>query len=129
MPTPSAQAPSPAAGGASSAAAPAAGRSSPHVWQALDAPGTGPSPAGLELLYDVPLEITVELGRASRSVREVLALGTGSVVELDRAAGEPVDILVNGKLVAHGEVVVIDDNFGIRVTDILSPADRLRQLG
>ncbi|MDI3298184.1 MAG: FliM/FliN family flagellar motor switch protein, partial [Bacillota bacterium] len=88
-------------GGATPRATQAA--SNPHVWQPLDAPRPGQSPAGLELLYDVPLEITVELGRASKSVREVLALGTGSVVELDRAAGEPVDILVNGKLVAHGE--------------------------
>ncbi|MDI3316505.1 MAG: flagellar motor switch protein FliN [Bacillota bacterium] len=106
-----------------------AGASTSHVWQQLGAPRTAQEAAGLELLYDVPLEISVELGRATKSVREVLALGAGSVVELDRAAGEPVDILVNGKLVAHGEVVVVDDNFGIRVTDILSPADRLRQLG
>ncbi len=79
----------------------------------------------LELLMDVPLQITVELGRTQKMVKEVLALGPGSVVELDKLAGEPVDILVNEKPIAKGEVVVIDENFGIRVTEILSPKDRL----
>ena len=79
----------------------------------------------LELLMDVPLQVTVELGRTMKLVKEVLALGPGSVVELDKLAGEPVDILVNEKPIAKGEVVVIDENFGIRVTEILSPKDRL----
>lgn len=79
----------------------------------------------LELLMDVPLQVTVELGRTQKMVKEVLALGPGSVVELDKLAGEPVDILVNEKPIAKGEVVVIDENFGIRVTEILSPKDRL----
>ncbi len=79
----------------------------------------------LDLLMDVPLQVTVELGRTLKMVKEVLALGPGSVVELDKLAGEPVDILVNEKPIAKGEVVVIDENFGIRVTEILSPKDRL----
>lgn len=83
----------------------------------------------LDLLLDVPLRVTVELGRTEMSIREVLALGPGSVVELSKVAGEVVDILVNGKLIAHGEVVVIDDMFGVRVTDIIPPAARVRSLG
>lgn len=90
---------------------------------------TGSLPAGagnnLELLMDVPLQVTVELGRTMKMVKEVLALGPGSVLELDKLAGEPVDILVNEKPIAKGEVVVIDENFGIRVTEILAPRDRV----
>jgi flagellar motor switch protein FliN/FliY len=74
---------------------------------------------------DVPLQVTVELGRTQKMVKEVLALGPGSVLELDKLAGEPVDILVNEKPIAKGEVVVIDENFGIRVTEILAPRDRV----
>lgn len=81
-------------------------------------------PSGLDLVLDVPLRVTVELGRTRMQIRDVLELGKGSVVELDKLAGEPVDLLVNGKLIARGEVVVIDENFGIRVTDIVSPAER-----
>lgn len=84
---------------------------------------------GLDLLLDIPLEISVELGRVKMLVKDVVELGTGSIVEIDKAAGEPVDVMVNGKLVARGEVVVIEDNFGVRVTEILNPADRLRNLG
>jgi flagellar motor switch protein FliN/FliY len=83
----------------------------------------------MNLLLDVPLQLTVELGRARRTIKEVLAFGPGAVVELDRLAGEPVDVLINGKLLGKGEVVVINENFGIRVTDILSPAERVKQLG
>ncbi|MCL5677136.1 MAG: flagellar motor switch protein FliN, partial [Firmicutes bacterium] len=82
----------------------------------------------IELLMDVPLLLTVELGRARRQIREVLNMGPGSVIELDRLAGEAVDVLINGKLVAKGEVVVIDENFGVRITDIVSPAERVRGL-
>lgn len=85
-------------------------------------------PRNLSLLFDVPLTVTVELGRTKRPIREILELAPGSVIELDKLAGEPVDILVNNKRVAIGEVVVIDENFGVRVTDILSPADRVRSL-
>ena len=73
--------------------------------------------SGMEVLLDVPLEISVELGRVKMMVREVLDLGTGSIIEVDKAAGEPVDVMVNGRLVAKGEVVVIEDNFGVRVTE------------
>ncbi len=90
---------------------------------------SGSSEKNLSLLLDVPLRVTVELGRTEMSIREVLSLGPGSVVELSKVAGEVVDILVNGKLIAHGEVVVIDDMFGVRVTDIVPPAARVRSLG
>ena len=69
---------------------------------------------------DVPLQVTVELGRTRKLIRDILELAPGSVIELDKLAGEPVDILVNGKLIAKGEVVVIDDNFGVRITKIVS---------
>lgn len=85
-------------------------------------------PENLELLMDIPLQVTVELGRTKRTVQEILELAPGSVVELDKLAGEPVDILVNNKLVAKGEVVVIEENFGVRVTEIISQWDRLQKL-
>lgn len=77
------------------------------------------------LLMDVPLQVTVELGRTTKRIREILEFGQGSIIELDKLAGEPVDILVNGKNVAKGEVVVIDESFGVRITDILHPSKRL----
>jgi flagellar motor switch protein FliN/FliY len=86
-------------------------------------------PRGLELILDIPLDVTVELGRVRMLIKDVLELASGSIVELDRVAGEPVDLLVNGRLVAKGEVVVIEDNFGIRITEIISPADRVAGLG
>jgi flagellar motor switch protein FliN len=82
----------------------------------------------LNMLLDIPLQVTVELGRTKRSVQDILNLSSGSIIELDKLAGEPVDILVNNKLVAKGEVVVIDENFGVRVTDIISQSDRLKKL-
>ncbi|MDQ0159084.1 flagellar motor switch phosphatase FliY [Alkalibacillus salilacus] len=82
----------------------------------------------LDLLMDIPLNVSVELGRSSKSIKEILELNTGSIVELDKLAGEPVDILVNNKLIAKGEVVVIDENFGVRVSDILSQAERIQKL-
>lgn len=87
-------------------------------------------PAGrnIELLLDVPLQVTVELGRTRMRIRDVLSLGLGAVIELERAAGEPVDLYVNDRLFARGEVVVIEENFGVRVTEILSPEQRLRGL-
>jgi flagellar motor switch protein FliN/FliY len=84
--------------------------------------------SSLDILMDIPLEISVELGRVRMFVKDVLDLGTGSIVELDKAAGEPVDVLVNGRLVAKGEVVVIEDNFGVRITEILTPQERLTRL-
>lgn len=82
----------------------------------------------LNLLLDIPLQVTVELGRTKKLIKEILELGPGSIVELDKLAGEPVDILVNNKLVAKGEVVVIDENFGVRVTEIVSQWERLMKL-
>ncbi|MFB6466649.1 flagellar motor switch phosphatase FliY [Cytobacillus sp. Hz8] len=82
----------------------------------------------LNMLLDIPLQVTVELGRTKRSVKEILELSAGSIIELDKLAGEPVDILVNNRLIAKGEVVVIDENFGVRVTDIISQSDRLKKL-
>ncbi|MGE9214669.1 flagellar motor switch phosphatase FliY [Exiguobacterium aurantiacum] len=92
----------------------------------LHAPATNDSiPANLGLLYDVPLSVTVELGRTKRSVREVLELSQGSIIELDKLAGEPVDIYVNQQRIARGEVVVIEENFGVRVTEIIQPHERI----
>lgn len=82
----------------------------------------------LDLVLDVGLKLTVELGRANLPIKKVLELTRGSVIELDKVAGEPVDLLANGKLIAKGEVVVIEDNFGLRITHIISPADRLKNL-
>jgi flagellar motor switch protein FliN/FliY len=77
------------------------------------------------LLMDVTMEMTVELGRTRKQIKEILSMGEGTIIELDKLAGEPVDILVNHKLIAKGEVVVIDENFGVRVTEIVSPAERM----
>jgi flagellar motor switch protein FliN/FliY len=87
----------------------------------------GPAPVtGLDLLHDVEMEVSAELGRTRMSVRELLSLSPGAVVELDRAAGSPADLLVNGRLIARGEVVVIDENFGLRITEIVVPgAERI----
>lgn len=82
----------------------------------------------LNMLLDIPLQVTVELGRTKRSVKEILEMSSGSIIELDKLAGEPVDILVNNRHIAKGEVVVIDENFGVRITDILSQAERLNNL-
>lgn len=90
--------------------------------------GTAGDVRNIELLLDVSLQVTVELGRTRRQIRDVLTLGPGSVVELDKLAGEPVDVLVNGKRIARGEVVVIDEHFGVRITDIVSPVERAQSL-
>ncbi len=98
---------------------------SPVKFPPLDE-GIAPNMVGdISLILDVPMTLTVELGRTTRLVQEILGLGEGSIIELDKLAGEPVDLLVNGKLIAKGEVVVIDENFGVRVTDIVSPDERL----
>src|SRR5215467_4684125 len=89
-------------------------------------------PAGgdvnLEVILDVPVTLSMEVGRTRVPIRNLLQLNQGSVVELDRAAGEPLDVFVNGTLIAHGEVVVVNERFGIRLTDVVSPAERLRKL-
>ena len=84
--------------------------------------------ANISLIQDVPLQVTVELGRTKKSIREILEFSTGSIIELDKLAGEPVDIHVNGQLTAKGEVVVIDENFGVRITEIVNPLDRIQNL-
>lgn len=88
----------------------------------------GSSPKNLDLILDVPLEISVVLGKTQKNIKDVLNLGTGSLIELDKLAEEPVEILVNGKRVAYGEVVVVDENFGVRITSIISSADRIKTL-
>jgi flagellar motor switch protein FliN/FliY len=95
----------------------------------FSAAGQENMPRGMDLILDIPLDVTVELGRVRMLIKDVLELASGSIVELDRVAGEPVDMLVNGRLIAKGEVVVIEDNFGIRITEIISPADRVAGLG
>jgi flagellar motor switch protein FliN/FliY len=85
-------------------------------------------PTGIDLILDVPLELTVELGRKRMFIKDVLELTIGSIVELDRVAGEPVDVLVNGRIIARGEVVVIEDNFGIRITEIINPQEQLVEI-
>lgn len=83
----------------------------------------------LEMILDIPVHLSVELGRTKITIKSLLQLAHGSVVELDALAGEPMDVLVNGTLVAQGEVVVVNDKFGIRLTDIITPAERMRKLG
>lgn len=83
---------------------------------------------GIDFLLDIPLTFKVELGRTKMLIKDLLQLGQGSVIELDKLAGEPMEILVNDRLIAKGEVVVVNEKFGIRVTDILSPTERVRQL-
>jgi len=89
---------------------------------------TEPSSRRLDMLLDVPLEVNVELGRTRMTIQDLLQLGPGSVIELDKVAGEALDILVNGRLVARGEAVVVNDKFGIRITDIVSPQERIQRL-
>ena len=100
----------------------------PAQFAPLRAPAAAAAPANINLILDVPLQVTVELGRRRMLIREVLELGKGSLIELDKLAGEPVDVFVNGKLIAKGEVVVIDENFGVKVTSIVSPAERVSNL-
>ena len=100
---------------------------------AMDPNENGGNPGGdparrLDLLLDVPLDVSVELGRARLSVQDLLGLGPGSVIELDKVAGEPLDILVNDRLVARGEAVVVNDKFGVRITDIVSQSERIARL-
>lgn len=82
----------------------------------------------LDILLDVPVTISMEIGRTKINIKNLLHLNQGSVIELDRLAGEPMDVLVNGTLIAHGEVVVVNDKFGIRLTDVISPSERVKKL-
>lgn len=86
------------------------------------------SPGRLDMILDIPVQLTVELGRTKIPIRNLMQLAQGSIVELDRLAGEPVDLLVNGYLIAQGEVVVVNEKFGIRLTDVIEPDERLRRL-
>lgn len=83
----------------------------------------------LDMILDIPVQISVELGRTKLTIKNLLQLAHGSVVELDAMAGEPMDVFVNGTLIAQGEVVVVNDKFGIRLTDIITPAERMRKIG
>ena len=92
---------------------------------------TGPTadaPQDIDLVLDIPVQLTVELGRTKLPIRQILRLAQGSVVELNGLAGEPMDVLVNGCLIAQGEVVVVNEKFGIRLTDIITPSERIRKL-
>ena len=89
---------------------------------------TAPVSNDIDLILDIPVQLTVELGRTKIPIRHILQLAQGSVIELDGLAGEPMDVLVNGCLIAQGEVVVVNDKFGIRLTDIITPSERIRKL-
>jgi flagellar motor switch protein FliN/FliY len=97
-------------------------------FQQLQQPVSAAESRNIELLMDVDLPIAIELGRTKMSIADILALGPGSVVELNKLAGEPVDLLVNQRVVARGEVVVVDENFGLRITQLMTPEERLRAL-
>ena len=88
----------------------------------------GDIPKNLDFILDIPLQVSIELGRAKMVINDLLQLGQGSVIELSKLAGEPLDVYVNGKLVARGEAVVVNEKFGVRLTDIISPAERIKQL-
>ena len=97
-------------------------------FQDASQPDDDENPVNFDVIMDVPVTISMEIGRTSINIRNLLQLNQGSIVELDRLAGEPLDVLVNGTLIARGEVVVINEKFGIRLTDVISPAERLRKL-
>lgn len=100
---------------------------SPAEFGALSPDGGG-GELNLDVLLDVPVTLQLEVGRARVPIRNLLQLNPGSVIELERGAAEPLDVYVNGTLIAHGEVVVVNDRFGVRLTDVVSPAERLRRL-
>ncbi|HHL40480.1 MAG TPA: flagellar motor switch protein FliN [Deltaproteobacteria bacterium] len=99
----------------------------PAEFKSLADSSTG-SVANMELIMDIPVTVTVELGRSRIVINDLLQLGQGSVLEIDKIAGEPMEVLVNGKLIARGEVVVVNEKFGVRLTDIVSPMERIKQL-
>lgn len=115
-----------AADSATAAAAPAAQPA--QIFQQFSGDSGPEAQHGLDLILDIPVHLTVELGRTRISIRNLLQLAHGSVVELDGLAGEPMDVLINGTLIAQGEVVVVNDKFGIRLTDIITPQERMRKL-
>lgn len=112
-------------------AAPAAPRMAMEEFGAAPKLGNGPvalEGPNLDVILDIPVSISMEVGSTEISIRNLLQLNQGSVVELDRLAGEPLDVLVNGTLIAHGEVVVVNEKFGIRLTDVISPSERIKKL-
>jgi flagellar motor switch protein FliN/FliY len=100
---------------------------SPRPFSAGGNPSDAPA-RDINMVLDIPVQLSVELGRTKVSIKHILQLGQGSVVELDALAGEPMDVLVNGYLIAQGEVVVVNDKFGIRLTDVVTPSERLRRI-
>jgi flagellar motor switch protein FliN/FliY len=100
-----------------------------QIFPAFEPAAKGSMMGELDMILDIPVQLTVELGRTKITIRNLLQLAHGSVVELDAMAGEPMDVLVNGTLIAQGEVVVVNDKFGIRLTDIITPSERMRKLG
>lgn len=98
------------------------------VFQPLSANADGVNARDLEMIMDIPVKLSVELGRTRLTIKQLLELAQGSVVELDGLPGEPMDILINGYLIAQGEVVVVEDKFGIRITEIITPSERLQRL-
>ena len=117
-----------AASAAPAVAAPAATPAAATVFPPLAREATSGFHNDIEMILDIPVQLTVELGRTKVPIKNLLQLAQGSVVELDGLAGEPMDVLVNGTLIAQGEVVVVNDKFGIRLTDIITPAERIRRL-
>jgi flagellar motor switch protein FliN/FliY len=98
------------------------------VFKSLEPQEGGGSLQDIDLILDIPVKLTVELGRTKMTIKELLRLSQGSVVALDGLAGEPLDIMINGYLIAQGEVVVVADKFGVRITDIITPSERMRRL-
>ena len=99
-----------------------------RLFPRLTGSGAGDARHDIDLILDIPVQLTVELGRTRIPIKHILQLAQGSVIELDAMAGEPMDVLVNGCLIAQGEVVVVNDKFGIRLTDIVTPSERMRRL-
>ena len=122
-------------GAAESAASDAGGAEKAGVKQKLEFADLASQPvvketgeANLDVILDIPVTLSMEIGRTEITINDLLQLGQGSVVELERLAGEPMDVMVNGTLIAHGEVVVVDEKFGIRLTDVISPTERIKKL-
>ncbi|ARJ43239.1 flagellar motor switch protein FliN [Pantoea alhagi] len=105
-----------------------ASSSTESVFKSLDSKDVGGSLQDIDLIMDIPVKLTVELGRTKMTIKELLRLAQGSVVALEGLAGEPLDILINGYLIAQGEVVVVNDKYGVRITDIITPSERMRRL-
>lgn len=105
-----------------------AGEQSPHAFSGLKNKADGGKPANLDFILDIPLEITVELGRTKMLINDLLKLGQGSVIELTKPAGDTLEILANNRLIAKGDVVVMNDKYGIRLTEVISPVERLEKL-